>query len=181
MAGFENTGMTIDGIKQPKGYTERFDHYESWCYFWTKQIYEITSNENHPLMFVDEEKNQWRCDKHYWSDFGSIPPPFQGVPGLDRERHKFPYMFHDNAYQEMGLWKRLKGEEKWNFTPLTRMECDLFLCRMIEYDIVPGGVVNRQMILWGVRLGGSRYFGRGDWRKSNTKPPEQPRFPIALA
>lgn len=169
-AGFYNTGMVVDGVQQPQGFYARLDHYESWMYFWTKEIYEITTSKVHPLTFVDETGDWWFCDFHYWSDWGSIPPPWQGVPGFDRERHKFPYMFHDNSYQEKGLWRSHDENATREFVPMTRLECDLFLARAIKYDIIPGGPINIWFILRGVRIGGGREFGKGDWKKRNSTP-----------
>jgi hypothetical protein len=167
--GFINTGMTIDGVRQPVGYTARFDHSESWGYFWQRQIYEITIDDRNPLAFVDEFGFWWMTDRHYFTDFGSIPPPLQNIPGLDRERHRFPFLFHDSAYQERGLWRSPDCGENWRFIEMARVEADAFLSKTIRYDIIPGGTINRGSIFWGVRLGGLGHYGRGDLRTNPAK------------
>ena len=193
-AGFISTGMTVDGVKEPKGYNDRFDHYVTWCWFWVKEIHEVTTNQEHPLTFIHPDGSQWKCDRHYWCDFGSIPPPLQSIPSLDRSRHRFPYMFHDNSYQEKGLWKRIPEVDKdgnitfmpcWRFQPLTRFECDQLLAIMIQHDIMSTNAVARYSIFTGVRIGGAFAYGKGDWVKRQPKPPtskiDMSRFPVALA
>lgn len=178
--GFLNIGMTINDIQQPLGYKDRFDHYDSWGLFWKKPIYEITIVMNHPLMYRDVNGKLWMTDKHFWTDFGSTPPPMQSIPGLDRELHRFPYLFHDNDYQEKGLWCSEDEGKTWKFVKLSRMQSDLLLYEMVKYDINPGGLCNRISIFAGVRLGGYFNYGKGDYAKKkikmkniidNTKPP----------
>jgi len=183
-AGFINTGMTIDGVMQKIGYTARFDHYETWGLLWTKEIYEITTSKTHPLTFVDDVGNWWICDRHYWTDFGSIPPPLQSIPSFDRERHKFPYMFHDNSYQEKGLWWSQDSGITWAFMPMSRLVCDLFLSKMIKYDIRPSNRFDRWLIYNAVRLGGQSGYGHGDYRVQNIVPEGQidrKKPPVAFA
>jgi hypothetical protein len=164
-AGFQNTGMTRNGIREAVGYTARFDHSERWCWFWQRQIYEITIAKHNPLVYVDEAGAWWMTDRHYFTDWGSVPPPLQSIPGLDRERHRFPFLFHDSGYQEGGLWRSTDSGRTWLFIELARVEVDKMLAEMIRHDIEPGGTVNRLAIFWGVRLGGAGHFGRGDLAK----------------
>lgn len=163
--GFQNTGSTRNGIREPVGYTARYDHSERWCWLWTREIYEITIDRKNPLVYVDEAGAWWMTDRHYTTDFGSIPPPLQSIPGMDRERHRFPYLFHDSAYQEGGLWKSLDSGRTWRFHELARVEADKMLSEMIRHDLEPGGAITRLTIFWGVRLGGVNAYGQGDLAK----------------
>jgi hypothetical protein len=74
-------------------------------------------------------------------------------------------MFHDSSYHEKGLWCSVDDGETWFFQKMTRGECDDFLCLTVEYDVNPGGFVNRNAIWLGVRAGGFMGYGRGDYRK----------------
>jgi len=165
--GFLNTGMN----GQPKGFKHNLDHYEPWGWLWEKPVYEITINKSTPLIYIDLAGYWWRMDDHSFTDYGSIPPPLQSIPGLDRERFARAYMFHDSGYTEKGLWQSAEQGEKWRFVSRTRLEMDLMLREMIEFEVVPGNAFLRGAIYRAVRMFGESSYGKGDYRKRSSGPP----------
>jgi hypothetical protein len=165
MAGFLNTGM----MGQAKGYDERLDHYDRWGWLWEKPIYEITINQSKPLTYIDTNGDLWQPDFHFLTDFGSIPPPLQSVPGLDRERFANAYLFHDSSYTHKGLWM-LNSTGNYRFVGLERKKCDEMLKEMIRFEMSPGNVVLAGIIYRAVRLFGGSGYGRGDYRGRNSPP-----------
>lgn len=105
-------------------------------------------------VFVDEDGSEWTCDKHFFSDGGSIPLSVQSMTGITADRFKPAFYFHDAAYRHGGLWKWVG--DRWIFMPLTRDECDRLLYRMI---LASGGYVWEAELVYR----GLKWFGGFAW------------------
>lgn len=91
-----------------------------------------------------------------FTDFGSIPVPLRGLPGLSETRFARPYLFHDGDYTEHAVLVSRDGGSTWEHTIISRQEADAFLLEMIQFDVDPGGKCLRNTIWSQVRMWGKR-------------------------
>lgn len=130
-------------------------------------LYEFTAHPVHPLMYVDSKGNVWQCDRHFFTDRGSIPSALRWKFSPDETLWFF---FHDSGYMYHGLFLMDRNTGKFNLQPLTRDIVDNFLHDgyMSQWS---DGKHRANMIWSGVRIGGSIPWNghRGndelDWRE----------------
>lgn len=152
----------FENIEPGRGYKLCLHHYEN-----KKAIYEYTANEKTPLTFVDFEGMKIRPDNHFFSDMGSVPPVLQAIPGFAKDRHLFPFLFHDSAYTHGGLWIKTKWETDFRFIILPRRQVDELLVHMIQFDVVPGCGFKRNIFLFFLTCFGASNYNKGDAREKS--------------
>lgn len=144
------------------GYSLELHHYEGVIF--KKAIYEYTANLLRPLTFVSWNNIEYRPDNHLLTNMASVPIVLQAMPGLSKDRHLLPCIFHDSAYCKGGLYVRTPTSNKFKFIPMERVEADDLLRLMCLFDLAPSPLMS--WVYWlGVRLGGRWSWKRGDWRK----------------
>lgn len=109
----------------PKGYKAPWDHNEGIIF--KKAIFEF-SLESPPLMFKDKSDDIWMTDRHFFTDWGSIPTILQ--PIIPKDLY-LGYLFHDSAYGHHGLWVCRKSQNIFIFQPLTMTESNKLLYEMM--------------------------------------------------
>ena len=120
-------------------------------------IWDVCSDKEEPLT-VEIDGVLYRIDYHIKSDLGSVPRSLQRwLPRwFERDRYSQSYIFHDNLYNQHGLWVAVAGG--WEFCEFTRAQADEFLykCLLIE----GASKANAKMIWLGVRMGGWNPWGK---------------------
>ena len=160
--GFYNTGQTIDGNDQPKGYNCHVTRYEKHFLFPATAIYSFELTDTHPLFFVHPDGRWIQPNRAFETDQGSVPALVQLFIPKDRY---LGFYFHDSGYASKGLWVSHNGGKTWVFDPMTRRQVDELLKLMVPLDPVPGSKLEATNIWLGVRLGGWVSFGKGDLKK----------------
>jgi len=124
-----STRMTKYGrILNPQGYKAPWHHNESSLYIFRKAIFEFTADDKSPIIFEDHDGNWWMPDKHFFTDWGSIPVCLQILIPKDTY---LGYLFHDSAYGHHGLWLMKKGEKEFSFKVLTMTKANDILYQMM--------------------------------------------------
>lgn len=124
---------------------------------WTKTIWDCEIRFP-SLMYVCENGNYIKPSFNFYkTDFGSIPPPIRGLPGLSETRFLLGYLFHDNIYIVNGHWVWISYDQGNNWTSIsfTREQTDNLLREMIIHDPQPGNIFIRNIIWSQVRMWGS--------------------------
>jgi hypothetical protein len=124
----------------------------SWGCFWKVDKWEYFAHPDKPLTFITPTGVEIQPDKHFHTDFGSIPPPLMAFPSLSRTRFFHSYLFHDSGYRHKGLWVRDSSLVPFAFKKMTRLELDEWLWIWIGSQ--GGNLVQRSMIYSAVRVGG---------------------------
>jgi hypothetical protein len=140
---FENTTPMVYDVNKPvkfethtpltkfghfhnfQGYTAPWHHNEG---FFRKAIFEFKLLDP-PLIFEDGTGNLWMPDKHFFTDWGSIPVLLQWLIPKDTY---LGYLFHDSSFKHHGLWFCSKGETVWRFQPLTMTQANKLLYQMMR-------------------------------------------------
>lgn len=157
---WQNSGQ----LGQPVGYTMTKVGDVRWGWLWRKSTWDIRTDAEHPLTYISSSGLRYRMDRHFVSDFGSIPPPLRALPGLNETRF-IGYLFHDSAYCHGGLWMSFDGGGEYSFQRLHRDVVDGLLREMVERDPTPGGMILAASIYYAVRsFGGLARYGGGDVR-----------------
>lgn len=119
-------------------------------------IYRVTLNLDFPLIFTDSKGITYRPDMCFSSDGGSIPDIIQRLPipfaSLRRDCYKRAYFFHDNAYQNHGIWILNPVANRFHFAELDRGTVDNLLRECLQAE--GANSVERSLIYAGVRAGG---------------------------
>jgi hypothetical protein len=123
----------------------------SWGYFWKVDEWIYYADPINPMTYVAPNGDQVQPDKHFKTDFGSIPPPMMAMPSLSRTRFIHSYLLHDSGCRHHGLWFKRPNETLFTFRGVTREECDLLLFNCIGAE--GGNAFQRSMIYRGVRIG----------------------------
>ena len=104
----EGESMKPHWLNRYGGYSDPIVGYtDGW---WSKPIREVTLSETNPITYVDADGYGWQSDRHFKTDWGSVPRCVQLLPGYDRERY-VGYLLHDSAYNVHdaanghGLWR----------------------------------------------------------------------------
>jgi len=87
------------------------------------------------------------------TDFGSIPPCFNGCPSLTRTRFLGPFVIHDSSCRFEELFVRLPGETLYHPIKFSRLDGDRLLRLMVGATPWNGNLAQRTMIYDGVRIG----------------------------
>ena len=109
----------------------------------------ILPEHDHPTLYV-------QSDRHFFSDYGSIPKVLQWVPGYDRHQYPYAYLQHDSAYQHQQVYvsSRLDADT-YTPCPVTREMADALLCAGLRASDAPE---RRVAVIWGaVRAFGPRW------------------------
>jgi hypothetical protein len=113
----------------PKGYYIRRHHTERTCLVFRKTIFEFEADADFPITYQDERGDLWRTDRHYLTDWGSIPVIVQPIICKDAYDG---YLFHDSAYLHHGLWRwPFDSLEGFAFEPMRREDVDNLLYQMM--------------------------------------------------
>lgn len=121
--------------------------------WWKVSLFTFTNDLNDPLIFHDENGDQYQPDNHFTTDGGSTPPPLWGSGLFQLSPWAFPraYPFHDSGFQYGGLYVKRPGELIFVFTQLSRDKMNALLCRMVRPD--GGNVRDHTAIRYGLALG----------------------------
>ena len=152
-AHFINTGLVKpDGTFEPDGYDLVQVSVNPWLDLWADPLYRVTIDQDNPLTFVEADGTMRRpVLGSYYSDMGSIPVFFQGIPGMGKDRWLVSYAMHDFMCDAGYLWELPEGSTTWQQAPMTRILCDQMLRRMIAAQ---GASPMEQWVIYrGVRLG----------------------------
>jgi hypothetical protein len=170
---FINTGH---GGLDPRGYELNYLDQTRWGLLWRKELWEFRLLPYTSLQYRSNVGDLWCPNRYFLTDFGSIPPPLRGLPGLSAARFLFPYLFHDSGYSDGGLWRSVDGGLTWVFRELTRAQVDALLLEMIQNDVHPGGFVLAHAVHGAVRVfGGLCNYAGGDPRTTLTWGPGRGR------
>ena len=129
-------------------------------------IWEYTAPRNveKRLTWISPEGHKVQLDRHFETDFGSIPPPLGVFPSLTRTRFLPPFLFHDSGCQHGGLWIEKAGTNGFVFYDMTRLELDRLL--RVWVGAWGGNALQRCEIYTGVRIGAPfMKFPTGDVRR----------------
>jgi hypothetical protein len=124
---------------------------ESWGGLWKVDTWQYFADAKAPLTYCAPDGAKYRPDRHFYLDFGSIPPPLMALPSLSRTRFLWAYIFHDSCYRFGGLWRCGAGESEFTFCEFTRGEADALLWTTIRAS--GGNAWQASLICQGVRLG----------------------------
>ncbi len=122
-----------------------------WGWLWRVDTWQYCADAKAPLTYCQPDGTMIRPDRHFYLDFGSIPPPLAAFPTLSRTRFLGPYIFHDSGYRFGGLWIKTSWEEEWTFAEYTRDAADDLLRRQIR--AWGGNEYQAALVYRGVRLG----------------------------
>ena len=111
---------------------------ESWCVLWKVDIWEYFADTMKPLTYVCPpgivlggihlpEGTQLQPDRHFITDFGSIPPPLMALPSFSRTRFIHSYLSHDSGYKIGGVYILYPQETLFHFMPLSKEDMDNLL------------------------------------------------------
>jgi hypothetical protein len=123
----------------------------SWGYFWKVDEWIYYADPIKPMTYVAPNGDEVQPDKHFHTDFGSIPPPLLAFPSLSRTRFIHSYLMHDSGYRHGGLWYRRPGASIFTFIGMSKQDCDDFMVTCIGAE--GGNAMQRAMIYTGVRMG----------------------------
>jgi hypothetical protein len=115
-------------ILNPQGYKAPWHHNESSLYIFRKAIFEFTADPQSPIIFEDHDGNWWLTDKHFFTDWGSIPIVLQVLIPKDTY---LGYLFHDASFGHHGLWFLKKGSTEIVFKELTMTQANDILYQMM--------------------------------------------------
>ena len=152
-ARFINTGMVNpNGTFQPDGYDLIQVQVQSWLWLWSDALYNVALNPDNPLTFIEADGTMRRpVLGSYYSDLGSIPVFFQGIPGMMKDEWLCSYIMHDFCVDSGGIWTKGPQDACFTLQPMTRLLCDQMLKRMIAAQ---GASTMEQWVIYrGVRLG----------------------------
>lgn len=166
-AGFINTGMEVEGVRQPKGFDIDPIRIERTWLLWKKTIYEFKLRPSHPLTFIHPDGRWMQPDRHFETDQGSLPPFLQ--PIICAKDRFIGFYLHDSGYIHGGLHVSNDEGKTWSFQKMSRSEIDSLLVTMMSFDPVPAGFVQMGVVWLGVKMGGWVSFNRGDLRKKGEK------------
>ncbi len=111
-----------------QGYKAPWHHNESSLIFFRKAIFEFSLDSKAPLIFEDKDGNWWMPDRHFFTDWGSIPITLQWLIPKDTY---LGYLFHDSGYKHHGLWFSEAGYQKFCFKKLTMTQANELLYDMM--------------------------------------------------
>ena len=104
------------------GYRTDLDHYEERIWPLSPiSIYRFCLDADNPLTYQDAAGADWQPDRHYLTDWGSIPNCLAWH--LSRTE-ALGFLLHDSAYSHRGLWRRRPGDSAFTFCRLERDEVD---------------------------------------------------------
>ena len=91
--------------------------------FWGTPVYEFTLDAVNPLTFIQADGVAVQPDRHFFTDWGSIPKAVQLIPGFDAHDW-LAFLFHDSGYQNAGLYFKAPIATGFEFVAMTRLEVD---------------------------------------------------------
>ena len=104
---------------------------------WQKPIREFRLNLAAPLTYVDDAGTKWQPDRHFLTDWGSIPRVCQLMPGYDRERF-VGFLLHDSMCIDHGaghgLWCKPQGAHEYHFEAIPSRQAHACLEPMLLAD-----------------------------------------------
>lgn len=112
----------------------------------------------------------------FLTDFGSIPPFFNGLPSLTRTRFLGPYILHDAACRHGELFFKLPLLLMFQRVKVTRLDADQLLRLWVGSTPWCGNLTQRTMIYSGVRIG-ARFDSRTDSKPGLPPPAITPAGP----
>ena len=132
-------------------------------HLWPVTVYHVTMRPADPLTLVLPEGVQVRTGPEFDSDYGSIPPFLQSIPGLSDDLFEWSYIFHDFARLWGGLFFREPGDLLFHYRRMTCEATDRMLYQGVGAE--GGNAVVRHAIYRGVRLYAPfmKFPGRGYW------------------
>mgnify|MGYP001566276374 CR=1 FL=1 len=149
---------------------------------WKVDIWEYTAHRKRPMEYVLPHEfileNGTRLpagthiqpDRHFLTDFGTVPPFFNGFPSLTRTRFLGPFIIHDSVCRYGGLWIILPTEDVAHFVVFSRLNGDDLLRLMVGSVPWNGNLAQRTMIYSGVRIG-AKFKSRTDSKPGFPPPP----------
>lgn len=156
-----DTPMTPYGrFINPQGYKAPWHHNVDSCFVFKKAIFEFTLDAQKPIIFEDGSFNLWQPDKHFFTDWGSIPVFLQWLIPKDAY---LGYLFHDSGYGHHGLWLKEHKKEKFVFQELGREDVDLLLYNMMMAQ--EAWKITAETVYKGVRIGGSFAWNNHEKRR----------------
>jgi hypothetical protein len=127
----------------------------SWCWFWDASLWLVDMLQPYPLTYRDDNGKLYRTFlETFKTDFGSIPAPVRGLPGMSSDRFLLSYLFHDCAYQTHHQLVSIDNGKTWQPEALTRQQADQLLREMISNEPNPGNILARNLIYSQVRAWG---------------------------
>jgi hypothetical protein len=123
-------------------------------HWWSATMWEFTNDAERPLTFARTPFSA-QPDRHFRTDFGSIPSVCQIIPALQKDRYFYSYLFHDSAYRHHAWYVSIDGSP-FARCGITRAQADLWLHEMLL--IQGASSLTAATIYRAVRL-----FGRFAW------------------
>jgi len=105
---------------------------ERYMLFFTKAIFQVNMNREKPLTFVHPDGRRFRTRLDFESDMGSTP--YVTRLFFPKDRFLNSYFFHDDLWENGGLYVAQPGEETFEFVEMSRIEGNrlLRLMTMVE-------------------------------------------------
>jgi len=123
---------------------------ESWWGLWKVDIWEYFTNPGYPLTHIQPDGTRTQPDRHFITDFGSIPPPLMSFPSFSRTRFIHAYLMHDSGYKHGWLWTMKPGTVAYVFTLYTKAQMDDLLLMWLGAE--GANYVQRHTIYRAVRV-----------------------------
>jgi len=92
-------------------------------------IYDFTLDPVAPITWHDGLGGRYQPNKHYSTDYGSIPKWLQ--PWIPKDRYLMSFLFHDSACEHEGMWYAAPGETVFVFVEMSRKEANAMLREMV--------------------------------------------------
>jgi hypothetical protein len=97
-----------------------------------KALYQFTASMTNPITFRRENGELIQCDRHFTTDFGSIPRLLQ--PIVPASQYRAPFIFHDSAFLHNGEYVKGSDDLVFSFRPLTMSEANERLYEMMRAE-----------------------------------------------
>lgn len=128
-------------------------------------IYDFQLNLHHPLTLICGARwkeigirlgSKLQPNRHFTTDFASIPTWLQWMPGLRKDSFLTPFL-HDSAYTERAIWICEPGEDVFKRKSVGRYEAD----KLLEFGL---GAEGANAITRAAYFNAVHLFGGHAWR-----------------
>jgi hypothetical protein len=132
-----------------------------------KPLYRFSLTDVNPITFRRDNGELIRCDRHFTTDFGSIPRLCQLI--VPAAQYRAPFIFHDSAFLHHGEYVKKPDDLCFSFRGLTMRQANE---RLYEMMIAEGAWwITAQAVLRVLNIAGGFAWGnKGSRDRAGSQP-----------